>query len=351
MNKSLIVLAAFALLVSCKKENEKVVGTNENGEKLVINESGDTVVLANDSIAVIPPDKSALQKAEDGTYTFRYNLKKGETYPFSLRINMNQSLSDGKQSQKMTSSRTTDVSYFVEDVVDNKFKLKATFKAFTEEATSPEGEKLAYNTGSAQPADKDIAQSWKIYKAITGESFQMEVDNKGKVLNVTGLDKVTSSVQSKLKNDFSAEEQKMIAELLKGTLNQESIKMQFEETLNIFPDKSMKIGENWEDAQNISEGPIKGTNKVTRTFKSITGNVATIAVNGVQNVNGKETQQGVTMSMSNNATLTGSIDLDLSSGWIKKVNLTKNETVKQTMEGQGQKQTMTQTSTTKTSVN
>lgn len=351
MKKSLIILSAFVVLTSCKKENEKVVGTNENGQELIINENGDTIALSTENVKEIPNEEAALQKAEDGTYTFRYNLKKGETYPFSLRINMDQTLSDGTQSEKLTSSRTTDVSYFVEDVVDNKFKLKATFKSFTEDFTSPQGEKMSYNTSSAQPADKDIAQSWKIYKAITGETFQMEVDNKGKVLNVTGLDKVTSSVQSKLKNDFTAEEQKMIGELLKGTLNKESIKMQFEETLNIFPDKSMKIGENWEDSQNISEGPIKGTNKVTRTFKSIDGNIATITVSGVQNVSGKETQQGVTMSMSNNATLTGSIDLDLASGWIKKVNLTKSETVKQTMEGQGQKQTMTQTSTTKTSVN
>lgn len=344
-------MSAFIALASCKDKEQNVVGTSEDGKQLVINENGDTVALSQDEVAEIAPEEAALQKAEDGSYSFRYNLKKGVTYPFSLKINATQSLSDGSKSQKISNSRTTDILYFVEDVVDNKFKLKATFKGFSEEFNSPEGGKMEYNTASGKPADKDVAQSWKIYKAITGESFQMEVDNKGKVLNVTGLDKITSSVQSKLKNDFTAEEQKMIGELLKGTLNKESIKMQFEETLNIFPDKSMKIGENWEDSQNISEGPIKGTNKVTRTFKSIDGNIATISVNGVQNVNGKESQEGVTMSMSNNATLTGSIDLDLSSGWIKKVNLTKNETVKQTMEGQGQKQTMTQTSNTKTTVN
>lgn len=350
MKKSLLILSAFIVLISCKDKEKNVVGTNENGEELVVDKNGDTITI-KDNITTIPTEEAALQKAEDGSYTFRYNLKKGETYPFSLKISTTQSLTDGTQSEKLSSNRTTEVSYFVEDVVDNKFKLKATFKSFSEDFTSPKGEKLSYSTSSAQPADKDIAQSWKIYKAITGETFQMEVDNKGKVLKVTGLDNVTSAVQAKLKNDFTAEEQKMIGELLKGTLNSEFIKMQFEETLNIFPDKSMKIGEQWEDSQNISEGPIKGTNKVTRTFKSINGNVATITVNGVQNVNGKETQQGITMSMSNNATLTGSVDLDLASGWIQKVNLTKSETVKQTMEGQGQKQTMTQTSTTKTTVN
>lgn len=348
MKKTLIIIVAFTFLAACKKENEKNTESPESGQSpaSVGNESP-----AGDSLAMEMPSETSLQKADDGSYTFRYNLKKGETYPFLLKVNMTQSLSDGTQTQKMTSSRTTEVSYFVEEAVDNKFKLKATFKSFSEEYTSPQGEKLAYSTNSAKPADEDIAQSWKIYKAITGESYEIEVDHKGKVLKVAGLDKVNSAVQSKLKNDFSQEEQKLLGELLKGTLNQEFIKMQFEETLNIFPDKPMKIGEQWEDSQNISEGPVKGTNKVTRTFKSIDGNTATITVDGVQNVNGKETREGISMSMSNNATLSGSIDIDPASGWIKKVNLTKSETVKETMEGQGQKQTLTQTSTTKTTVN
>ncbi len=348
MKKILIVLVTFSLFTSCKKE-ENQARINGNGENSIISEKDS--LLQNDTILTDVPQDLSLQKTDDGSYTFRYNLKKGETYPFLLKVNMVQSMSDGRQTQKLTNSRTTEMAYFVEDVTPNSFKIKATFKSFSEDFNSPEGENLSYNTNSPQPKDKDIAQNWKIYKALTGETYQIEIDNKGKVLKVNGLDKVTSTVQSKLKNDFSAEEQKLLGELLKGTLNSEFIKMQFEEILNIFPDKSMKIGDEWEDSQNISEGPIKGTNKVTRTFKSINGNTATIAVNGIQNVNGKETQEGVTLSLSNNATLNGTIDLDLASGWIKKVNLTKTETVKQTMEGQGQKQTMTQTSTTKTTVN
>src|SRR5690606_28181313 len=141
MKKTLTVLAAFVWIASCKNEDKKVIGTNEDGERLTVNEEGDTIVLENDSVAVVAPENASLQKAEDGSYTFRYNLKKGETYPFSLKVNTNQTLSDGTQSQKLTNNRTTEVSYFVEDVVNNKFKLKATFKAFSEDFTSPEGEK------------------------------------------------------------------------------------------------------------------------------------------------------------------------------------------------------------------
>src|SRR5690606_33978143 len=113
----------------------------------------------------------------------------------------------------------------------------------------------------------------------------------------------------------------------------------------------MKIGEQWSDSQNISEGPIKGTNKVTRTFKELKDGKATITVSGTQNVSGTETQQGITMNMKNNATLNGFIDLDMETGWIKKVSITKKETINTTYQQGEQKETESGTSTTITTVN
>lgn len=357
MKKSLIILAASALIFACKKDTEKVVGTNEKGESLVVNEQGDTIVAVNnDSIAIseqtpIVEEETALIKNADESYTFRYNLKKGETYPFSLKVSQNQSLSSGGQSVSMKNARTVDFNYLVEDVVNNTFKIKATFKGFSEKFNGPNGESMSYNTNSGKPAEKDIAQSWSIYKAIVNETFQMEIDNKGKVLSVKGLEKVISNVESKLQSNFNAEEKKLLKELLSASLSSEAIKSQFEETLNIFPDQNLTVGEQWSDSQNISEGPVKGTNKVTRTFKGINDGLATITVSGVQDVKGSDTQEGISMSMTNKATLNGQIDLDMETGWIKKVNITKKETVNTTYQQGDQKQSESGTSTTVTTVN
>lgn len=341
---------------SCKEKSENVVGTNENGEKLVINENGDTVVLAgNDSVQnaedKLITNNSALHKNEDESYTFRYNLKKGETYPFLLKINQNQSMSAAGQSMNLSSSRTVDFDYFVEEAAGNKFKLKATFKGFSESFKSPTGETLSYNTASAKPSDKDVAQSWTIYKAITGQSFTMDVDNKGKVLSVNGLEKIVSNALAKLKNDFTTEEQNQIRDLLKVSLSSESIKSQFEESLNIFPDKDLKIGEKWDDTQNISEGPVKGQNKVTRTLKEIKDGKAKITVDGIQDVSGNDTQNGISAVMKNHATLNGYVDLDMETGWIKKVSITKKETINTTYQQGDQKQTESGTQTIITTVN
>src|SRR5690606_40226882 len=68
--------------------------------------------------------------------------------------------------------------YLVEEAKGNNYKLKATFKEFSESSQGPDGVRLSYNTSSAKPDDKDVAQSWTIYKSITGQSFGMEIDNR-----------------------------------------------------------------------------------------------------------------------------------------------------------------------------
>lgn len=353
MKKTLMILSLFIAMTACKESKDKVENTTETTENQsegTLGANGDETTQSENQ-DITGESEVSLVKNEDESYTFRYNLKKGQTYPFDLKISQTQTMSAGGRSMNLSSSRTVGFDYFVEEIIGNKFKLKATFKNFSESFKSPEGKNISYNTTSPKPSDKDVAQSWLIYKAITGQSFTMEVDNKGKVHSVTGLDKIVTNALSKLKNDFNADEQKEIKELLTVALSTEAIKSQFEESLNIFPDKSLKVGEKWEDTQNISEGPIKGQNKVTRTFDGINDGKAIILVKGVQDVGGKDTQSGITATMKNTATLDGKVELDVESGWIKKVNITKKENVNTTFQQGDQKETESGTQTIVTTVN
>lgn len=353
MKKSLIILAVFALFTACKDKttnNEtNVTGTenvsmSESGNEISSNEI-DTEIVADTE------NNSSLQKNEDDTYSFRFNLKKGDTYPFRMKITTEESMSMGNQSAKMSSTRTVDFDYFVQDVSNNNFKLKATFLNFSESFKAPTGESISFNTSQGKPSDEDIAKNWSIYKAISGQSFDMEVNNRGKVLSVTGLDKVRSNAFEKIKSDFSEEEQSFVKQLLENSLSVEAIKVQFEESLNIFPERNLKIGEKWEDVQNINEGPITGKNTVTRTFEGINNGKARVKVDGVMNVGGTETQQDLTISMKNSSTLDGTIDVDLETGWLDKVHIVKNESVTTTYQQGDQKETESGKQTVVTTVN
>lgn len=349
MKKLILLLLSVVFVMGCKNDSDKKVVEKDNGKAAIQDSETDNnpqnQFTANQTT-------SALQKNEDETYSFRYNLKKGETYPFVLKTNTEQSLDNMGKKLNIQSSRTVVFDYFVEEVKNNQFYIKATFKKFAESAKSPNGT-ISYDTNSPKPTDKEVAQSWSVYKSITGESFEMVMNNRGKVVSVNGLEKVVSSAMKKLSGDFNPDEQKEIKQLLDYSLSKESIISQFEESLNIFPEKNIKVGEKWEDSQNINDGPVKGNNKVTRTFKEIKDGRATIVVSGIQDVSGtdKDEKSGVTANMKNHASIEGSVDLDFETGWIKKARITKSEKITTTYSKDNQKETEENSQTIITTVN
>ncbi len=354
MKKVLFMMAVAVAVASCKKD-DKVVGKDKDGKELVVNEKGDTVAKTEtvDSLKTetTAPKVMAVAKGTDGKYSYKYNLEIGKTYPMTLGIKMNHSASDGKQSQKMSSESKKQIDYTVKDFKDGIYTLEVHSKQYSEKMTDPSGKSVSYDTNSAKPSNKDIAVSWSIYKAMTGQKYTMKVDQNGKVVSVDGLPAIKTSILNSVKKQVSAEEFKFFTQVIDNSLNKEAISSQFEETMNIFPKKTLDLNESWSDSQKIDKGPMKGSISLKRTLANIDDTNTTITVSGTQNLKGTESQQGVSMSANNNATVDGKILVDTQSGWINKVTLTKKETLKRTVEAQGQKQTMTESVTTVTTVN
>jgi hypothetical protein len=356
MKKIVFMIAVAIAVVSCKKD-DKVVGKDKDGKELVVNEKGDTVVktetvdtLKIDSVAA--PKVMAISKGTDGKYAYKYNLEIGKTYPMTLGIKMNHSATDGKQSQKMSSESKKQIDYTVKDFKDGIYTLEVHSKQYSEKMTDPSGKSMSYDTNSAKPSNKDIAVSWSIYKAMTGQKYTMKIDEKGKVISVDGLQAIKTSILNSVKKQVSAEEFKFFTQVIENSLNKEVISSQFEETMNIFPKKTLNLNESWSDSQKIDKGPMKGNISLKRTLSNVDDNNTTITVTGTQSLKGsEEPQEGVSMSANNNANVDGKILVDTKSGWINKVTLTKKETLKRTVEAQGQSQTMTETVTTVTTVN
>ncbi|WP_286486397.1 DUF6263 family protein [Empedobacter falsenii] len=356
MKKLLFMMAVAMAVVSCKKD-DKVVGKDKDGKELIVNEKGDTVAKTEttDSLKVVEtpaePEVVAITKGADDKYAYKYNLEVGKTYPMTLGIKTTHTASDGKQSQKMSSESKKQIDYTVKDFKDGVYTLEVKSKQYSEKMTDPSGKSISYDTNAAKPANKDIAVSWSIYKAMTGKTYTMKVDQKGKVVSVDGLEGIKTSILNSVKKQVSAEEFKFFTQIIDNSLNKQAISSQFEETMNIFPNKTLALKESWSDSQKIDQGPMKGNISMKRTLASVEPANTTITVNGTQSLKGNESQQGVTMSANSSANVDGKILLDTKSGWINKVNLTKKETLKRTVEAQGQKQTMTESVTTVTTVN
>lgn len=347
---------AIAMAVTSCKKDDKVVGKDKDGNELIVNEKGDTIPqseVSNDvkTDSLAKPEVVAVTKGTDEKYSYQYNLEIGKTYPMSLSIKNTQSATDGKQSQKMTSESKKEIDYTVKDFKDGVYTLEVKSKQYSEKMTDPTGKSISYDTSSTKPSDKSIAVSWSIYKAMTGKTYTMKVDQKGKVISVDGLDAVKSSILNSVKKQVTAEEFKFFTQVINSSLSKEALSSQFEETMNIFPNKTLALNESWSDNQKIDKGPMKGNVSMKRTLTSVEPTNTTITVVGTQKLKGTESQQGMSMSADNNANVDGKILIDTQSGWINKVSLTKKETLKRTVEAQGQKQTMTESVTTVTTVN
>src|SRR5690606_33837581 len=117
MKKMILTLSVLMLLTYCKDKDQNEAGPIENSRETVGNEDGDTAVKRRgDSLNLvstgIPEANSALVKNEDESYSFRYNLKKGQTYPLNLRISQNQSMTANGQTVNISSGRTVNFNYY-----------------------------------------------------------------------------------------------------------------------------------------------------------------------------------------------------------------------------------------------
>lgn len=364
MKKILLATAILSTIIACKKDDNKAVIKNEAGQELVVTEKGDTIIKTEentpndsiisqaDSIATVAVAKpTAIRKNADKTYDFRYNLEIGKTYPITLKINGSQTATDGSQSMKMATENSKTIDYTVKDFKNGVYTLEVKSKQYSEKMTDPSGKSISYNTNSSKPKDKDIAFTWSVYKAMIGKTYTMKIDQQGKVVAVEGLDAIRKQIESSVKGQLSAEELKFVSEMLKSSLNKEVISAQFDETMNIYPAKKLKLKESWSEKDNINEGPMKGSSDLTRTLASVDAKNTKITVKGTQNLKGSEAQEGMKMTVNANANVNGTILIDTESGWINNVNLTKKETIKRTVNANGQTQTMTESATTTTSVN
>ena len=353
MKKSIFVLSIAALIFSCKKEDKPtIVGKNAQGQELIVNAQGDTVVYNPEVVTENKEEKkevreTAFEKNAEGEYTFQFNLEKGKTYPFSIATKANVVQSDGKNSQKMAQESVTALDYTVAEVKDSTYLMDVKFTRFQEQADSPNG-KISYDTNAEKPTNKGAAQQWEFNKAIVGKTFSMEITKDGKVLDVTKLLPVRNAVKEALKSSLSKEELGALDNILNQTLSVEAMQAMFEESISYYPKKSIKIDETWSK----KEGNDKASSTMDYTFKGFNDGKADIAIKGTsKGSDSQSNEQGVKLFRSLEGNVDGSVKIDEKSGWISSAKIEKKEVVRMTQQYQGQKMNFSSTTNSTTSIN
>lgn len=350
MKKFTAVALLAITLVACKKETQTVTKVDpETGKTITV----EVPVTNSDSLKLETPQAEIFAiKDSLGVYKQTFKLEKGQTYPLVTYQKDVQTMTapDGK-SQSGTSETTDEMSFTVNDFKDGVYDITINLTG-KRNAQTANGKTAAVDTKQAEPKDEQLKMMWKVNKALVGNKLNLKMTETGKVISITGFDtiynKIASSVGTTIKD---AKEKAGFINSFKQSFNEKMLKDQFTKNLVLIPAKGVKIGDKWSETENATpDGKIKLT--TTYTLKSVDNGTAQIAVaGGIPKKSDKQTQEGVTRTMSSELSQNGTITLDQKTGWVKNQNIAVKTTQTETLSDGKQSQTMKSVSNSTVVVN
>lgn len=344
MKKISLIIMAFLSAMSCNdKKDNKIDNKTANTQQSDSTSSNNETPKPVEQIIAIKAD-------EQGVYKQSFILEKGKTYPFTTsQKDVMKITAPTGESQSMTNESTDEVSFTIDDIKENIYDITINFIS-KKTSQSGNGKTASVDTKTAAPKEEGLKNKWTIDKALVGNQLKMKMNTDGKILSITGFDAIYTKISSAIGSiTKDANLKKELLAQTKAGFNENVLKEQFSKNILVLPEKGVKIGENWSKSENISpDGKVKLTTNYT--LKSIENGVMTISVSGgIPKQSDKQSQNGITHSMSSELSQTGNIIFDQNSGWITKQNINVKTTQTETMSDGKQSQSMT--SVTNTSVN
>ena len=342
MIKRIFALGVIGLaLVACNNDKKTEQKTNSDSGKVENVEKKE--------------EENIIQKAisdSAGVYTQKFILEKGKTYPFSSVQKEVQTIKDPSgKSMKGTQEIVDERNIVVNDFQNGVYDL--TINILGKKMTSiADGKTVVIDTKQPAPKEEQLKNIWTINNTLVGSKFSVKMKENGEVISIKGIDELYKKVEKAITPFVKeAEQRKQFVEFFKQGFNEKMIKEEFSAGINILPKKGVKLGESWTISENIDpEGKVKSN--ITYTLNKIENGVAEVSVTGnIPAKSNKQTQNGITMTMSVEGSQNGTLKIDENSGWVLFSKMNIKTTNKQTMTDGKRTETMTAVSESTVSVN
>lgn len=342
--KKITAIALISItLFACKKETKTITRVNP--------QTGKTETITVE----VPKEEAEKPKAivdSSGIYKQKFLLEKGTTYPFTSYQREIQSVKtpDG-QTMSGTNETTDEMSVTVNDFKNNIYDLTLNMIG-KRMSSSANGKTVLIDTKQAEPKDENLKMEYLVSKGISGSKLNVKMDVYGNIKSVTGFDSIYNNLRKSLSGTVKEKKQQdMIIESFKAGFNEEVMKEQIGKNLKLIPSKGIKIGEKWTTSEDIVPGgKLKQT--LTFTLTKIENGKAEINVTGIiPSKSDKQSQNGMTHTMSMGGSQTGKIIIDENTGWLLNQNLSIKTNQAETLSDGKETKSMTKNSTTSIIIN
>jgi hypothetical protein len=252
----------LVLFVSCNTNDN----TKQQGDKVVDSTATKELPVKDTTTASIQQefaDTVSQGKSTNPPVLLKFNLQQGKTYNYTMNLDLSQK--NGELSRGTNMRWNYDLK--VLDKKNGLTSIQATYKRIDMSANMGKDQKMEFSSEKEVDPMDFMQMPSKMFSIIKGKSFTMQVDDKGKVVSVTGFDKIRDAV---LREMALPEEMKPMArQSFERQFNDEAVKQLFSQSFDALPNKSVKPGDTWKTSSDLSSR--KQTISTNYTVKSIKG--------------------------------------------------------------------------------
>ncbi len=240
------------------------------------------------------------------------NLKKDEVYKQRMNSTATVNQEVNGQQMKMVVSLQGSMSYKVLTVLPTDYILDVQYDDLAMTMEMPQG-KMEFRSDKNDP--NDVFST--VLSKMIGQSIEIKMTNKGKILEVNKVDALFNKVFEDLSH-ISEEKLAPLRAQIEKAYGEAAFKGSIEMVTAIFPDKPMNIGDTWEVKTNLESG-IAGVMTTEYVFTEsnsdymlITGNshIKTADKDAYIEANGMPTKYDL------KGTMLSTIKVDKETGWI-----------------------------------
>jgi len=228
------------------------------------------------AVAGIQSCKSASQTSS--SKMLKFNLEQGKGYDYDMVWDLDTKMGD----QLTTVSLTALYSMNIASIDDNIRSVSTAYKSIRMSMNvmgmqlEMDSDKPLQDTAAGSGKENPLAMMNKVMKGIVGKRFIIKVDEEGKVLEVTGFERIINDMVDSMGLDESIKIQVMAS--MKDQFSDQTIKDQFAQVFTIFPNKEIKVGDSWEKTYSTG-GKMAATYTTTYKVKEIEGDHVTLTTN------------------------------------------------------------------------
>lgn len=227
-----------------------------------------TAALLLMTVASIQSCKSSSKTA--GSTMFKFNLEEGKGYDYDLQWDLDTKVAGAESKVSIHgvySMNVTAVEAGVRSVTTSYKKIHMNMSVMGMEIDIDSDK--PQDNGETDPAKNPLGMMSKMITSIVDKPFVIKVNEEGKVLEVTGFDKIINDMIDAMKVDEAIKAQTQAS--MKDQFSEQNIKDQFAQVFYIFPNKEIKVGDTWEKSYSTG-GKMAANYTTTFTVKDIDGN-------------------------------------------------------------------------------